>query len=186
MLKKLLPRLRQMPKLLLAPWPNRRRKLRRRSRKVSRKRRKRVRRRKKKQRRPRPTRRPLWLARLPRMLNKRTLISQRSKPMLTRPMQRKKRLTRRLTIKLRPRLRHKKRRPRMPLKPRLKLARRPLSKRLLMPKRLPWPSKRQRLVIHPSQLPRLMPRKLRMLRPSRHRMMPKSNLLTPRQPLMNQ
>ena len=99
MLKKLLPRLRQMPLLLLAPWPSRRRKLRRRSRKESRKRRKRVRRRMKRQRRPRPTRRPLWLARLPRMLNKRTLISQRSKPMLTRPMQRKKRLPRRLTIK---------------------------------------------------------------------------------------
>jgi len=99
MLAKLLPSLRLMPRTPLAPLPRPRRRLRRRRPRESRKRRRRLLRRRKRPRRPKPTLRPPSRARLLRMLSRRTETQQRRQPMLTRPMQTRKRLPRRLMTK---------------------------------------------------------------------------------------
>lgn len=75
---KLLARLRQTLVTQLPPWPSRRRNLRRVKRKTRRAPRSSKRRRTKRPRRPMPTRRPLWSARMPRRIKKKTEMQQRS------------------------------------------------------------------------------------------------------------
>ena len=104
---------------------------------------------------------------------------------MTRRMQRRERLTRKLTKKSKPRLRTLKRSKRQPQQLRLRPPRKLLCRRVLMPQRLPLPRQRQR-VVKVMVAPLLKPRKQLMLRPSKPRMKARRPLLMPRQPLMLQ
>lgn len=104
---------------------------------------------------------------------------------MTRRMQTRERLTRKLTKKSKPRLRTLKRSKRQPQQLRLRPPRKLLCRRVLMPQRLPLPRQRQR-VVKVMVAPLLKPRKQLMLRPSQPRMKARRPLLMPRQPLMLQ